>query len=203
MKHGAWDFLTKPIDSDHLLEVLRRAAEKQALAQRARTLEAGLSRLQAPGPLIAESPAMKRVLDLARQVMASDATVLLQGESGTGKECLARLIHAGSPRAGRPLITVNCAAIPEGLLESELFGYEKGAFTGALSRKPGRFELADGGTLFLDEVADLAPATQAKLLRVLQGGEIEPLGGSRTRTVDARILAATNPDLAGLVQERR
>jgi len=203
MKQGAWDFLTKPIDRARLLQVVRRALEKQALVQVNQALHAGVAGLRAPRPLIAQSPAMKRVLQLVGQVSASGATVLLQGESGTGKELLARAIHAGSPRKERPLITVNCAAIPEGLLESELFGHEKGAFTGAAARKPGRFELADGSTLFLDEVAELSPAMQAKLLRVLQEREIEPLGATRTLTVDVRILAATNQDLAGLVQERR
>jgi transcriptional regulator with GAF, ATPase, and Fis domain len=129
--------------------------------------------------------------------------VLIQGESGTGKELIANGIHHGSPRRSRPFIKVNCAALPETLLESELFGYERGAFTGAVARKEGRFELADGGTLFLDEIGDLSPATQAKLLRVLQEGEFERLGGTRTLRVDVRLVAATHTDLAALVQDRR
>ncbi|MBI4638955.1 MAG: sigma-54-dependent Fis family transcriptional regulator [Candidatus Rokubacteria bacterium] len=146
---------------------------------------------------------MRRVLDTARRVMETDATVLIAGESGTGKELIARAIHAGSPRRERPLVTVNCAAIPEGLLESELFGHERGAFTGATDARPGRFELAHEGTLFLDEVAELAPSAQAKLLRALQEGEVGRLGGTRTLRVDARVIAATNQDLARLVRERR
>jgi two-component system response regulator HydG len=137
------------------------------------------------------------------QVAESSATVLIQGESGTGKELVARTIHARSPRRQGPFVAVNCAALPEALLESELFGYEKGAFTGAVGRKPGRFELADGGTLFLDEVADLSLVTQPKILRVLQEGELERLGGTRTVHVDVRIVAATNQDLAQLVREKR
>src|SRR5438034_5734795 len=136
------------------------------------------------------------MMTLVQQVADSSATVLVQGESGTGKELVARAIHERSPRRQGPCVAVNCAALPETLLESELFGYEKGAFTGAAGRKEGRFELADGGTLFLDEVADLSPVTQPKILRVLQEGEFERLGGTRTMRVDVRIVAATNQDLA-------
>jgi two-component system response regulator HydG len=200
IKQGAYDFLTKPPDTERLLHVLRRAAEHQALARRTRALEAAQP---AGRPLIARSPAMRRVLELVAQVGPTDATVLIQGESGTGKEVVARALHAGSPRAGQPLVAVNCAAIPEALLEAELFGYERGAFTGAARRKPGRFELADGGTLFLDEVAELSPPAQAKLLRALQEREIERLGGTRPVPVDVRLLAATNHDLARLVADRR
>ena len=146
---------------------------------------------------------MLRTLDLVGQVAPSTATVLIQGESGTGKELIANAIHHGSPRRDRPFIKVNCAALPETLLESELFGYERGAFTGAVARKEGRFELADGGTLFMDEIGDLSPATQAKLLRVLQEGEFERLGGTRTLKADVRLVAATNADLATLVREKR
>jgi two-component system response regulator HydG len=201
MKDGAFDFLTKPPDTERLLRVLRRAAERRALLRRTQALEAaaGDGRERA---LIAESPAMKRLLALVDQAAPTDATVLITGETGTGKELLARRLHALSPRRDQPFITVNCAAIPEHLLESELFGYEKGAFTGAIRRKPGRFELADGGTLFLDEVAELAPAAQAKLLRVLQEREVERLGGTRPIPVDTRILAASNQDLLKLVKER-
>jgi transcriptional regulator with AAA-type ATPase domain len=153
--------------------------------------------------LIAASPAMRGVLDQVRQVMATEATVLIQGESGTGKELIARAIHAGSARRGRPLVALNCAAIPEALLESELFGHERGAFTGATHRKPGRFERAQGGILFLDEIAELPAACQAKLLRALEEREVERLGGARTVKVDVRILAATNQDLFRLVREQR
>jgi two-component system response regulator HydG len=143
------------------------------------------------------------MMTLVQQVANSSATVLIQGESGTGKELAARAIHDGSPRHGGPFVAVNCAALPETLLESELFGYEKGAFTGAAGRKEGRFELADGGTLFLDEVADLSPVTQPKILRVLQEGEFERVGGTRTIRVDVRIVTATNQDLAQLVRDKR
>jgi two-component system response regulator HydG len=146
---------------------------------------------------------MVRTLELVGQVAPSTATVLIQGESGTGKELIAGAIHHGSLRCDRSLIKVSCAALPETLLESELFGYEKGAFTGAVARKEGRFELADGGTLFLDEIGELTPAMQAKLLRVLQEGEFERLGGTHTIKVDVRLVAATNADLATLVREKR
>jgi two-component system response regulator HydG len=142
-------------------------------------------------------------LDLVRQVAPSTATVLIQGESGTGKELIADAIHHGSPRRERPFIKVNCAALPENLLESELFGHERGAFTGAVARKEGRFELADGGTLFMDEIGEISPAMQAKLLRVLQSGEFERVGGTRTLKADVRLVAATNTDLAALVREKR
>ncbi len=143
------------------------------------------------------------MLDLVRQVAPTTATVLIQGESGTGKELVARMLHDLSPRRGKPFVRVNCAALPETLLESELFGYERGAFTGAVGRKEGRFQLADGGTVLLDEVGDLSPVTQSKLLRVLQEGEFEPLGATRTVKVDVRVVAATNQDLGQLVREKR
>src|SRR3970282_849712 len=146
---------------------------------------------------------MLRTLELVNQVATSTATILIQGESGTGKELIANAIHHGSPRRQRPIIKVNCAALPETLLESELFGYERGAFTGAVARKEGRFELADGGTLLLDEVGDLSAPTQAKLLRALQDGEFERLGGTKSLKVDVRIVAATNQDLAALVKQHR
>jgi DNA-binding NtrC family response regulator len=194
--------VTKPPDPDRLLHLVARAAERQAMVRRAQALEAAHAD-QTPRPLIAESSAMKRVLDLVEQIAAVDATVLIQGESGTGKELIARAIHAQSPRHAQPLIAVNCAALPDTLIESELFGFEKGAFTGAVHRKAGKFELADGGTLFLDEIAELPAAVQAKLLRVLQEREIERLGGTRPIPIDVRILAATNQDLRSCVAERR
>jgi Nif-specific regulatory protein len=152
--------------------------------------------------MVGESPAMKEVYRFLSRVAPTDATVLVGGESGTGKELVARAIHRNSPRAGRPFVTINCAAIPEGLLESELFGYERGAFTGAAGQKKGRLELADGGVVFLDEIGELAPALQVKLLRVLQERELERLGGSRPISIDIRLIAATNKDLAAAVKAR-
>jgi two-component system response regulator HydG len=203
MKEGAYDFITKPFRRVQLEKTVKKAAEKQALVLQNRVLQERLDELQGAGQIIGGSPAMRQTLDLVGQVAPSVATVLIQGESGTGKELIANAIHHGSPRRDRPFIKVNCAALPETLLESELFGYERGAFTGAVARKEGRFELADGGTLFMDEIGDLSPATQAKLLRVLQAGEFERLGGTRTLRADVRLVAATNAELATLVQERR
>ena len=203
MKEGAYDFITKPFKRVQLEQTIRRAAEKQTLALQNRRLQARLDELQGSGRIIGTSPAMIRTLELVGQVAPSTATVLIQGESGTGKELIAGAIHHGSPRCDRSLIKLSCAALPETLLESELFGYERGAFTGAVARKEGRFELADGGTLFLDEIGELTPAMQAKLLRVLQEGEFERLGGTHTTKVDVRLVAATNADLAALVHEKR
>ncbi|HWM79199.1 MAG TPA: sigma-54 dependent transcriptional regulator, partial [Methylomirabilota bacterium] len=171
MKDGAIDFLTKPLQRAQLLRVVRQALERRSLIQQNRALQRRLDDLLRQGNAIGVSPAFKQMMTLVQQVANSSATVLIQGESGTGKELAARAIHDGSPRHGGPFVAVNCAALPETLLESELFGYEKGAFTGAAGRKERRFELADGGTLFLDEVADLSPVTQPKILRVLQEGE--------------------------------
>jgi two-component system response regulator HydG len=203
MKEGAYDFITKPFKRVQLERTIRRAAEKQALALQNRRLQARLDELQGAGSVVGTSPVMLKTLELVRQVAPSTATVLIQGESGTGKELIADAIHHGSPRRDRAFIKVNCAALPEQLLESELFGHERGAFTGAVARKEGRFELANGGTLFLDELGDISPAMQGKLLRVLQSGEFERVGGTRTFKVDVRIVAATNRDLAALVRERR
>ncbi|MBI3003364.1 MAG: sigma-54-dependent Fis family transcriptional regulator [candidate division NC10 bacterium] len=203
MKEGAYDFLTKPFSRAQLVRAIRQALEHRALVLENRNLQRRLDELVGAGEIIGESPAIRRVLALVKQVATTSATVLIQGESGTGKELVARALHEGSARRGRPFIRVNCAALPETLLESELFGYERGAFTGAAGRKEGRFELADGGTLLLDEVGDLSAVTQAKLLRVLQEGELERLGGTKTLKVDVRIVAATNQDLALLVKERR
>lgn len=203
MKEGAWDFLTKPFERAQLVRAVSKALTHRALVLENRSLQRRLDELVGTGEIIGESPAIRQVLELARQVAPTSATVLIQGESGTGKELVARALHEGSPRRGRRFIQVNCAALPETLLESELFGYERGAFTGAAARKEGRFELADGGTLLLDEVGDLSAATQAKLLRVLQEGEFERVGGTKTLKVDVRIVAATNQDLTALVKERR
>jgi len=203
MKEGAYDFITKPFQRVNLLKTIQKALEKQSLVLEKRALERRLEEIQRQGRIIGTSPAMRQVLELVEQVAPSSATILLQGESGTGKELIANAIHLGSPRRDGTFIKVNCAALPETLLESELFGYEKGAFTGAVARKEGRFELANGGTLFLDEVGDLSLATQAKLLRVLQEGEFERLGGTKTLKVDVRLVAATNTNLTQAVKEKR
>jgi two-component system, NtrC family, response regulator HydG len=203
MKDGAVDFLTKPFQRAQLIRVIRKALERRELIAQNLALQRRLDDLLAQGNLIGVSPAFRAMMTLVDQVANSSATVLIHGESGTGKELVARAIHDRSPRRAGPFVAVNCAALPETLLESELFGYEKGAFTGAGVRKEGRFELADGGTLVLDEVADLSPVTQPKILRVLQEGEFERLGGTRTIKVDVRIVTASNQDLAALVKEKR
>ncbi len=203
MKDGAYDFLTKPFRREQLLKLISKALERRDLIEQNRALKKQLEDLRAKGQVIGSSPAFRRMMTLVEQVADSSATVLIQGESGAGKELVASTIHRSSPRSRGPFVAVNCAALPETLLESELFGYEKGAFTGAAGRKEGRFELADGGTLFLDEVSDLSPVTQPKILRVLQEGEFERLGGTHTIQIDVRIVAATNQDLAEMVRERR
>ncbi len=203
MKEGAYDFLTKPFQRAQLLRLIRQALERRDLIQQNRALQQRLDDLLQQGAVIGSSPAFRRMMTLLEQVAGSSATVLVQGESGTGKELVARTIHARSARSRGPFVAVNCAALPETLLESELFGYEKGAFTGAAGRKEGRFELADGGTLFLDEVSDLSAVTQPKILRVLQEGEFARLGGTKTLRVDVRIVAATNQGLAQMVREKR
>jgi two-component system response regulator HydG len=201
VKEGAYDFITKPVKKAHLLRCLERTAEKQRLARENRALR---SQLQEKKPrVIHTSSEMRDIMSMVGQVGASAATVLITGESGTGKEVIAEAIHAASPRRDQPLIKLSCAAIPDTLLESELFGYEKGAFTGANARKDGRFELAHGGTLFLDEIGEIAPAIQVKLLRVIQDGKIERLGGTRTIETDVRIITATNKDLHREIAERR
>jgi two-component system response regulator HydG len=203
MKEGAYDFMTKPFRGEQLLKIVAKALERRDLIEQNRALQRQLEDLRGKGQVIGGSPAFRRMMTLVDQVADSSATVLIQGESGTGKELVARAIHERSPRRARPFVAVNCAALPETLLESELFGYEKGAFTGAAARKEGRFELADGGTLFLDEVADLSIVTQPKILRVLQEGEFERVGGTRSIRVDVRIVTATNQDLAQMVREKR
>ncbi len=203
MKDGAYDFLTKPFRREQLIKLIDKALERRDLIEQNRALKKQLEDLRAKGQMIGASPSWRRMLTLVEQTADSSATILIQGESGTGKELVARTIHERSARRNGPFIPVNCAALPETLLESELFGYEKGAFTGAAGRKEGRFELADGGTLFLDEVADLSLVTQPKILRVLQEGEFERLGGTRILQVDVRIVAATNQDVAEMVKEKR
>ncbi len=203
MKDGAYDFLTKPFRREQLLKLVDKALERRDLIEQNKALKKQLEDIRAKGQMIGASPAFRRMLTLVEQIADSSATILIQGESGAGKELVARAIHERSGRRAGPFVAVNCAALPETLLESELFGYEKGAFTGAAGRKEGRFELAHGGTLFLDEVADLSLVTQPKILRVLQEGEFERLGGTRTLQVDVRIVAATNQDLAEMVKEKR
>ncbi len=202
MKEGAYDYILKPLKRQEILVAVSHALERQILRTENRHLKEQLEAMQGSSKIIGKSAAMHQVLEMAQQVAQSAATVLIQGETGTGKEIIAQAIHYAGPRKDKPLIKVNCAAIPETLLESELFGYERGAFTGAMTRKPGRFELADGGTLFLDEISELSPQVQVKLLRVLQEGEFERLGATKTTQVDVRIIAATNTDLTLAVTEK-
>ena len=201
MKEGAYDFVTKPLKRAHIVRAVRKALEKRNLVEENRSLRAQLeaSRKRA---LVGTSLPWRRTVEVVVQAAASEATVLLLGESGTGKELLARGIHEASPRAKGPFVPVNCAAIPESILEAELFGYERGAFTGAVTARDGRFATASSGTLFLDEIGDIAPQVQVKLLRVLQEGEVEKLGG-KTVKVDIRLVAATNKDLLRAVREGR
>ncbi|GAB4512604.1 MAG: sigma-54 dependent transcriptional regulator [Haliangiales bacterium] len=201
MKEGAYDFVTKPLKRAHVVRIVNNALEKQSLLVENRVLRAQLAERRERA-IIGTSLAWRRTMDIVHQAAPSDATVLLLGESGTGKELLARALHDGSARAGGPFVAINCAAIPESILEGELFGYEKGAFTGATSAREGRFEAASGGTLFLDEIGEMSRQVQVKLLRVLQEGEIERLGAAgKTRAIDIRLVAATNVDLARAVSE--
>jgi two-component system response regulator HydG len=202
IKEGAYDFITKPVRKAQLLRAVEKAAEKQYLSRENRDLRQQLNQNGARR-IVYASTEMRNVVRMVEQVAPSTATVLITGESGTGKEVIADAIHAASPRRLKPIIKVSCAALPDTLLESELFGYEKGAFTGANARKEGRFELANGGTLFLDEIGEISPAVQVKLLRVLQDGKFERLGGTRTIDVDVRILTATNKDLHKEIEEKR
>jgi two-component system response regulator HydG len=202
MKQGAYDFITKPVRRHVIVKSVRQALERASLVAENRSLKAQLATLGVGG-LIGNAPAFRAALDALRQAAPTSATVLLTGESGTGKELAARMLHDLSPRAGGPFVPIHCAAIPETILESELFGYEKGAFTGAAGRKEGRFERAHGGTLFLDEVGEMSPAVQVKLLRVLQDGVVERLGGTQPVQVDVRIVAASNKDLAAEVRAGR
>lgn len=195
MKQGASDVLLKPFSLDQLSAVVAKALEVESLRQENTRLREELGHQYDTGNLTAASPQMREILAAVDRVAATRTTVLLCGESGVGKDLIARTIHHRSPRAGRPFVKINCTAIPEELMESELFGYEKGAFTGANASKPGRFEQADTGTAFLDEIGDVPLPVQVKLLRVLQEREFERLGSNRTRQVDVRVIAATNADL--------
>ncbi len=205
MRQGARDFVEKPWDNERLLAIVRNQIELRRALRHEQRLEAETRLLRAEGrpELIAASPAMAPVLQMITQVAPSDANILITGENGTGKELIAKTIHALSHRAQRSLVTVNVGGLPEGVFESELFGHVRGAFTDAKADRVGRFELADGGTLFLDEIGNLGLAQQAKLLRVLQSGEIERVGSSKTRHVDVRLLAATNIDLHQAAAESR
>ncbi len=203
MQLGAYDYLTKPIDLNQLGLTIRRLLEHHALAQQVKTLQSKLNEHLIQERIVGSSPAMQQVYKLIGRVAGSDATVLVCGETGTGKELVAEVIHENSARADQALVKVNCAALPETLLESELFGHEKGSFTGAVSQRKGRFELANGGTIFLDEVGEMSPNTQKKLLRVLQEGEFQRVGGSETLYTDTRVIAATNKNLEREVEEGR
>jgi len=207
MRAGATDFIEKPFSPEVLRARVEKAAEIARERRGARTdrgraeaMDADRVRERDPSGIVGGSEPMRRALELVRKVAATDATVLVLGESGTGKELVARALHAGSRRAAGPFVTISCAAIPEPLLESELFGHERGAFTGAVKRKLGRFELADGGTLFLDEVGELPHAMQVKLLRVLQERRFERVGGEETVEADVRLVSATNRDLGAMVK---
>ena len=199
MRAGAYDFIPKPLDPAHLEVVINKALERETLREENWRLHGALE--AEARPIIGRSPAIQELTRTAKQAAASNATVLLRGESGTGKEILARAMHNWSPRREGPLVVVNCVALSEELLESELFGHEKGAFTGAHQRKRGKAELADGGTLFLDEVGDIRAPLQAKLLRLLQEHEFERVGGSRPIRVDTRFIAATNADLENAMKQ--
>ncbi len=201
MKQGAYDFITKPVDPKHLEIVLEKAFERESLREQNRFLQTEIAdRL---GEIVTENPAMRSLLELARRAADSNSTILLLGESGTGKEVLARRVHQWSSRAQYPFVVVNCVAIPEQLLESELFGHEKGAFTGAHQLKKGKFEVAERGTVFLDEIGEVPASIQTKLLRVLQDHEFERVGGTRSIKADIRVIAATNCDLERAVKEGR
>jgi DNA-binding NtrC family response regulator len=201
MREGAYDFVEKPLKRMTIIKSVRKAAERQSLVAENRSLRNEI-KLLTRREIVGSSPALRRVLEIATQAAPSSATVLVLGESGTGKELVARFIHDHSSRARAPFVAVNCSAIPETILEAELFGHERGAFTGAFARREGRFARAAGGTLFLDEIGELAPQVQVKLLRVLQEGEYEPVGGDTMRA-DVRIVAATNKDLRAEVAAGR
>ncbi len=203
MKDGAFDFIQKPFNKTTVLKTVRKAIEKRDLVLENRTLHEKLNSIRETNTIIGKSSAIRKVIELAAQVASSSATILISGESGVGKEIVALAIHNFSSRNKKSFIKVSCAALPETLLEAELFGYERGAFTGAFSRKEGRFELANEGTLFLDEVGDINPSIQVKLLRVLQNGEFERLGSGKTLQANIRLIAATNASLKDLVKNKK
>ena len=195
MRRGAYDYVQKPFRNHELLATLEKALEKRAIVAENETLRAEVKSRWTEGQLIGKSPAMDKLRDLVKRVAGATTSVLITGESGTGKEMVARALHFQSPRAEKPFVVLNCGAVPENLIESELFGHVKGAFTGATAAKEGLFRAADGGTLFLDEVGELPPPLQVKLLRVLQDRKVRPVGGSAELEVDVRVLAATNRDV--------
>jgi DNA-binding NtrC family response regulator len=201
MKAGATDFLLKPFSLDHLMQVVHKALEVRELRDENRMLKAELGRRYEFDNIVGRSENMREIFDAIERVAPTRATVLLAGESGVGKDLIARAIHFHSPRRDRPLVKINCSALPENLMESELFGYEKGAFTGANTSKPGKFEQADTGTVFLDEIGDVPANIQVKLLRILQEREFERLGSNVTRRIDVRVIAATNQDLRAALEQ--
>jgi len=203
MKRGAIDYIAKPFDHDELLLQIERALNERRLSRQNAALKQDIERDYPISGMVGDGPAMRAVRERIARVAPTDHTVLVRGESGTGKELVARAIHEASPRSPGPLIAVNCASIPEGLVESELFGHERGAFTGATQRRQGLVEAASGGTLFLDEIGELPLSIQAHLLRFLEEAEIRPVGGSRTRRIDVRLIAATNADLEDLCAQGR
>jgi DNA-binding NtrC family response regulator len=203
MKDGALDFLAKPVDPDHLLLMVERALVQRRLTAENLLMKEELAQRRGAPQIVGDDPKLKQVIAALHRAASSDATVLLEGESGTGKELFARTLHALSPRADGPFVAINCAAIPETLLETELFGHEKGAFTGASQRKPGKFEMANRGTLFLDEIGELPLALQAKILRALEEKQFERVGGTSVLTVDVRVVAATNRNLKAAVAARQ
>lgn len=200
-QHGAFHFITKPFNMDELLSIVNRALSHQTLQQENVQLRSALSKRYRFDNIVGSSDEIRSVLSMVERVADSDSTVLITGDSGTGKELIAKAIHFNSPRANRPFVPINCGAIPGELLESELFGHVKGAFTGAIASRVGRFDLANGGTLFLDEIGELSLNLQVKLLRVLQERRFEPVGSAKTHEADARVIAATNVDLARAVQK--
>ena len=202
MKYGAFDYVMKPFDPPKVLALAEAALKTHADLRAVGDYKSGLNTEDYKEGIVGNSPVMQEVFKIIGQVTASDVTVMITGESGTGKELVARSIWKHSHRAGKPFIAVNCAAIPENLIESELFGHERGSFTGATGQRIGKFELCDGGTIFLDEIGDMAPATQTKILRVLQAGEIQRVGGTETIKVDVRVIAATNKDLEAMVKAK-
>ena len=203
MKLGAYDYLQKPFPLKDLESVAIKAFERRNLRKENKQLKVLLERSQPSSEMIGQSPAMREVFRLIERAGPSDKAILILGESGTGKELVARALHRQSRRAEKPMVVINCAALPETLLESELFGHEKGAFTGAIASKPGLFEVADGGTLFIDEIGELPGSLQAKLLRVLEDGSLRRIGSVQERRVNVRLLAATNRDLAKEVEAKR
>ena len=201
LKDGAFDYVTKPIDPDDLSRLIRNAIEKRRLVTENIQLRQQIEELLLPDEVVGESPPIKKVMEMVNTVAKTDSTVMILGESGTGKELIARAIHSRSSRRYFPIITINCGAYPEGLLESELFGHEKGAFTGAMYRRRGKLEMADKGTLFLDEIGNISEKMQMDLLRVIETKSFTRLGGDKTIDVDFRVISATNKDLEKAIKE--